>query len=415
MLRAMTGRSPTSAFRMMRRVDEFFGPTVCLALRAARAAMRRVRGPGKRAPAPVAKILVIKFWGMGSIVLATPTLRALKGAYPGAQITFLTFEQNERLCRSVPSIDRVHSYRAASLSDFLLSFATLVRFLRAERFDVVIDLEFFANFTAIITALSGAPITVGYDGWKSWRRPFYTNPFAFNHKHITEVFLKAAQTLGAEVLGTELDVPIVSDSLRAARLSQVLRDRGIAPTDRLICININASPLEYKRRWPLGSYKVLIERLLANFDAFRLVLIGSGDDVAYVEGLLRSLGAHPRLVNLCGLIEVDQLALFLRRVRLFIGNDSGPLHLAVAMGTPTVSFFGPETPALYGPRGENHTVLYKNIPCSPCLDVYNSKENSACRNNLCMQAIDVEEAWAAVCQRLAESPPRAALQAVGAP
>jgi ADP-heptose:LPS heptosyltransferase len=411
----MTAQSSTAAFRVMRRVDQFLGPPVCLAVSAVKALRARVRPPGQRAPAGHANILVIKFWGMGSIVLTTPMLRALKAAYPGCRITFLTFEQNESLCRAIRSIDRVYAYRAISPAVFLRSFAALVSFLRRERFDVAIDLEFFANFTAIVTAISGAPVTVGYDGPKSWRRPFYTNRFAFDHKHITEVFLKAASALGVEVGGAHLDAPVVDDELRAARLNQLLRDREVAATDQLICINVNASPLEYKRRWPLASYAELIRRLLATLPAIRLVLIGSSEDTGYVDALIRQLGPHRHLINLCGSIDIGQLVLLLRRARLLIGNDSGPLHLAVAVGTPTVSFFGPETPALYGPQGDAHTVLYKNLPCSPCLNVYNSKENPACHDNVCMQAIGVDEAWAAVCARLTDSAAGAPRKAVGSP
>ena len=108
------------------------------------------------------------------------------------------------------------------------------------------------------------------------------------------------------------------------------------------------------------------------------------------------------LVDLCGVIGLEHLVDLLRRSHLFIGNDSGPLHLAVATGIPTVSFFGPETPARYGPTGSAHTVLYKGIPCSPCLNVFNSKDNSSCRDNLCMKSISVDEAWIAVRERLAE-------------
>jgi heptosyltransferase-2 len=129
--------------------------------------------------------------------------------------------------------------------------------------------------------------------------------------------------------------------------------------------------------------------------------------------LTRSLPAHPNLIDLCGRISVEQLVLLLQRSDLFIGNDSGPLHLAVAAGTPTVSFFGPETPALYGPRGEGHVVLYKDLPCSPCLNVYHSKENSSCRDNVCMNSIEVEEAWTAVRERLRAASRRRSMPIAG--
>jgi ADP-heptose:LPS heptosyltransferase len=82
----------------------------------------------------------------------------------------------------------------------------------------------------------------------------------------------------------------------------------------------------------------------------------------------------------------------LEQVDLVITNDSGPLHLAVMMGTPTISFFGPESPVQYGPRGEKHTVMYKGYYCSPCLHVYNEK-NSSCEDNICLKDISVDEVF----------------------
>jgi ADP-heptose:LPS heptosyltransferase len=398
----MTHLSFIRAIRLMRRIDQYLGPPLCLVFGVVRSCAERFRPPKQEtAETGVRKVLVIKFWGMGSIVLATPALRALKKAYPACSVTFLTFEQNEPICRMITSIDRVRPYRAADPASFLVSFVDLVRFLRRERFDAVIDLEFFANFTSIITAISGAPITVGFHTPKFWRERFYTKQVSFDHsRHITEIFLKAPLALGAAADGHHLEAPAVDEAAAGAALEQLLSERNVARTDRLICINVNSSPLDYKRRWPLEYYRELIHRILTSGRSDRVVLIGSKEEAPYVEELVNSMSPSSKLTNLCGLIGLEQLVLLLQRSYLFIGNDGGPLHLAAAAGIPTVSFFGPETPALYGPRGSSDTVLYKNIPCSPCLNVYYSKDNSSCRNNVCMKTIGVEEAWAAVRETL---------------
>jgi ADP-heptose:LPS heptosyltransferase len=395
----MAQRSSIGGFRVMRRIDQYLGPPVCIAL-AVLIALRAWLRPQRPAPARIRNVLAIKFWGMGSIVLATPALRALKRSHPEARVTFLTFEQNESVCRMITSIDRVYPYRADGPLAFVASFIALARFLRREQFDVVIDFEFFANFTSIISAISGAAVTVGFQTPKVWRVTFYTKGVSFDHMHITENFLHAVTALGVEADGCELDPLVVSDLAVAPSLQRLLAERGVGDDDRVICINVNASSLDYKRRWPLESYRELIRRLLEHFDGFRLILIGAKDEAPYVATLTSGLPADPNLIDLCGVLSLEQLVLLLQRSRLFIGNDSGPLHLAAAAGVPTVSFFGPETPALYGPRGSAHSVLYKGIACSPCLNVYNSKDNSACRNNVCMKTIAVDEAWNVVRTRL---------------
>jgi ADP-heptose:LPS heptosyltransferase len=401
----MANRSAIGAFRLMRRIDQYLGPPVCLVLGFLRSLAKPLRSPARgNLPTGVRRVLAIKFWGMGSIVLTTPALRALKKAYPACSVTFLTFAQNEGICGTIHSIDHVYAYRAHGFVTFLASFVDLVRFLRREQFDVVIDFEFFANFTSIITAISGARVTVGFHGPKFWRDSFYTKRVSSDDAHITDDFLKAVETLGATADGSHLEELVVADESAAARLDQLLSAHGVTAADPLICVNINASALDHKRRWPLASYRELIQRLLTSLCRYRIVLIGAPDEAPYVAQLTSTLARSPNLINLCGLISVEQLVLLLQRSSLFIGNDSGPLHLAAAARIATVSFFGPETPAVYGPRGDAHAVLYKNIPCSPCLNVYNSKDNTSCRNNVCMQSIGVDEAWAAVQAKLQDLP-----------
>lgn len=390
--------SSIGAFGVMRTIDLLLGPPVCFTFGLALSLIRRLRR--RSAAATPAKILVIKFWGMGSIVLTTPALRALKKAYPACSITFLTFDQNESMCRMIPLIDRIYPYRADGPVPFLKSLARLVGYLRRERFDLVLDFEFFANFTALLAGIADAPTTVGFHSPKFMRDSFYTTRVRFEHAHITENFLKLAKAAGGKADGHQLDAPVVRRSASRLALNQILSERKLTRTDHLVCVNINASSLDYKRRWPIESYRQLIERIRTDFDQVRLVLIGSKDEAPYVARLTRSLGPSASVVDLCGLLTVEQLALLLRRSELFIGNDSGPLHLAAAAGIPTVSFFGPETPALYGPRGGTHTIFYAGIPCSPCLNVHNSKDSGHCRDNVCMQSIGVEEVWVAVYERL---------------
>ena len=111
--------------------------------------------------------------------------------------------------------------------------------------------------------------------------------------------------------------------------------------------------------------------------------------------IVASLNDDQKVVNLAGKTNITQLLALMEQVDLVITNDSGPLHLAVMMGTPTISFFGPESPLQYGPQEGNHTVLYKGYYCSPCLHVYNEKD-SRCKDNICLQDISVDEVFEVV-------------------
>src|SRR5262245_1865766 len=304
----MNERPPVDAFRIMRRIDQYLGPPVCLLFGAWKSLVDRIR-PRAGDAGEIRKVLVIKFWGLGSIVLSTPALRALKKRYPRATLTFLTFEQNADACRMIRAIDRVWPYRARGPLSFLSSFAGLFLFLRRERFDAVVDLEAFSNFTSILTALSRAPVTVGFHTPKVWRARFYWRRVAFDHsQHIADIFLKAARALGAEGAGDHLEALEVGGGDGKPALEQMLAEQGVAATEPLVCVNVTASPLDYKRRWPLGHYRELIARILSGFGECRLVLIGAREDARYVGELIRSLPAHPNLIDLSGRISVEQLA-----------------------------------------------------------------------------------------------------------
>jgi len=115
--------------------------------------------------------------------------------------------------------------------------------------------------------------------------------------------------------------------------------------------------------------------------------------VDYVQALAAKLTVAADVRNLVGKTSLEELLMLLPHTELFVGNDGGVLHMAAIAGVPTVSFFGPETPQLYGPVGEVVSVFYTGVPCSPCLNVYNSKE-SQCRDNLCLRHLSFETVWA---------------------
>ena len=127
----------------------------------------------------------------------------------------------------------------------------------------------------------------------------------------------------------------------------------------------------------------------------KIILIGAKRDLPRVDELISLTGNSQNVINLVGKTNIPQLLALLEQVDLVISNDSGPLHLAVMMGTPTISFFGPESPVQYGPREEKHTIMYKSYYCSPCLHVYNEK-NSSCEDNICLKDISVDEVFKVV-------------------
>jgi ADP-heptose:LPS heptosyltransferase len=169
----------------------------------------------------------------------------------------------------------------------------------------------------------------------------------------------------------------------------------------LLLLNPNAGDLLPQRRWPLARYVELARLLLARHPRLCIGVIGAAEEAAAATRLASEVGS-PRCASLAGAFTVAQLPALFAHSQLLVGNDSGPAHVAALTRTPTLVLFGPETPLLYRPLGQAR-ALYAGLPCSPCIRVANQRR-SACRDNLCMQAISVGSVLEAIETMLEASP-----------
>jgi ADP-heptose:LPS heptosyltransferase len=374
----------------MRWIDNFVGKPICYLLTSY--GWVKHLFPSKKKP--VKTILLTKYLGMGSIVQATPLIRSIKSTYPEARLIFLTFYDNEGLIKSLGLIDEVLSIRTDSLLSFSLDVIRSLYQLKKKEVDTVLNLEFFSKFGAIITFLSGAQTTIGYYLREPWRTYLISHKVYYNHyKHISEVFMALGKAIDASSKNLSLERPIVNSDERSY-IHYIFEEHGIKNNQWKVVVNVNTSWLSSNRCWPLSRFSSLIEKIVNEYGA-KIILIGAKRDIPLVEELTFATSIDQNIVNLTGKTNITQLLALLEQVDLVITNDSGPLHLAVMMGTPTISFFGPESPVQYGPRGEKHTVMYKGYYCSPCLHVYNEK-NSRCEDNICLKDISVDEVFKVV-------------------
>lgn len=329
-------------------------------------------------------ILVIKFWGIGSVTLSIPLLVCLKKKYPGCAIHFLTLENNAALCALIQEIDCIHTVSVASFFSFFKTLTKTIIGLRREHIDCVFDLEFFTNVSAIISVLSGAAERVGFVNFSrpiDARKKLYAQQVEFRYdKHTAENFLR---------LNGEDDAILFSPF----RLAEGRGTDSTFPKRRnqfSVLFNINASPLAYERRWEKEEFRQLAEFLIEEFDAY-LYLTGTRDEHTYVQEFFESLHITDAVTNLCGVLDIRELIRFMSNCQLVVTNDSGPLHLASALNIPTISFFGPETPMRYGSLAERHLTFYKNLWCSPCMTVSNLKTVNCINNRQCMKQIRFSE------------------------
>ena len=370
----------------MKAIDRYIGIPICLALDFFQIVTALLP---KRVATPPKKILIMKYFGIGSIILASPLLRAIKNKYPGASIGFLTFASNQDIVNRLALVDVVYPLRTDSPVHFIADLFTNIWKIRQERYDATIDMEFFAKFSTIMTYISGSPIRIGYFLRQLWRGNLLTHQIYYNHyKHITEVFGALAAPLGIQITDYCPTKPLLSEAEKTAA-GLILEKEGVQKKDVLIGFNVNVSDLSHERRWPKQEFQTLAKALLAELNV-KLVFVGAPVDRTYVDEVLEGLGRSAQVVNLAGKTSLGELLGVFTRLALFVTNDSGPLHIAAALDVPTLSFFGPETPVLYGPKGGDPLIFYKGLYCSPCLSVFNAKTAPCSGQNICMQSIRSE-------------------------
>jgi ADP-heptose:LPS heptosyltransferase len=376
----------------LQRVDKRLGPLACALLQP----VRWTRPLLRRRSSRVERVLLIKFWGVGSLQLLTPAVAHLRKRYPEAELVLLTLAVNHGAAEGFGSVDRVLSFDVGGTGWLGVGarVAALVRRLRRERFDVVYDFEFFTRFSSLISLSTGARETHGFGSTSVWRGRFHTHSAPFNrYWHVARNFRSlAGGEDGFQVSARDL-VPHRFTDEDVRSVDRLLSANGIDPRGSFAVLNPNAGELNFERRWPRPSFGRLAQ-LLAVEDGLPVVLIGSRGERGYTQevadaGHARGLAAP---VNLAGDLSTAELASLLSRCAVFVSNDSGPMHLAAALGTPTVGLFGPETPLLYGPLGLRVKALYRPPACSPCINVHDNKVASCIWGfPQCLVALDVRE------------------------
>jgi ADP-heptose:LPS heptosyltransferase len=349
------------------------------------------KGAAKVEPTNVKTIVVIKFFGLGSIVLTMSALQVIRSHFPRARIVYLSFQTNRELLERLENIDTILTIRTGKIFHFIYDAVRVFRHIRNIRPDIVFDFEFFSKFSTLFGAFSNAPIRSGFLLPTRWRRMLLTHSIPLTkNEHVSDAFCEQVYAFGAKRQNVAIASPRVDEN-DVARLARHISLNGKA----IVAINVNAGSTFLERRWQPERFAQLVNELANERDCL-FVFIGNNDEHEYVERVIRLTNCQPRCHNLAGRLTIGELLALLRQSDLLISNDSGPLHLASAVGTATVGLFGPETPTFYGQRGQKSAAIYKAISCSPCMNIYDAKTFQCPYNAKCMHAISVEEVKEAV-------------------
>ncbi len=328
------------------------------------------------------RILIVRMGAIGDVVNALVLANAIKDFDRSVRIGWAVHELSEPLVRSHPSIDRVHLWRKKS---GLSGLSSVVREIRVERYELAIDLQRIVK-SALVARLSGARRVLGFDrartkegSWLAYReRIAASDPSA----HMVEQYLEFARHLGLDGARARLDLP--RDSAAEARAEEWTAGFAKPP----VLVNLGAS--QPAKRWNPERFGELARRAAERFDR-PVILVGGPGDRAVADVAKTRIDGDRRVVDLVGNTSLAELAALERRAALLVTADSGPMHVAVAVGTPVVALFGPGEPRRTGPFGDRSIVVREPPPCAPC----NRRVCNQSRHH-CMEDITVEHVLAAI-------------------
>lgn len=382
----MRAKGVSDRFSFFRFLDRSLGRLACAALNPLAYLHHGLSGGPAARPR---RILIIKFFGLGSILRGWPLFTALRRTHPRAGIDLLTFRSNAELARRLGDFREILDVDSSGLPALVTSMFRRIGQICAARYDIVIDMEFFSNFATLLAALTRAPLRVGYYLRMSFRETIFNRIVPYNPaRHITDVYAALGRSIGV--------APSKEDglSLRALpgdhdRLDALLARRGVGPGEKLVVLNTASSGLCDERRWPAERFAWLSDRLAAR-GRERVLFIGAPNERAMVEEA-RALCRAPAGLSVAGETDLGMLIALLERATLVVTNDSGPAHLADAVGTPVLVLFGPESPDHYGPLGERSVAFHAGLYCSPCLNAANTKIAPCGGRNACLRVIPRED------------------------
>ncbi len=386
----MTHRQRVVADRLVALPLEF---TFNLLARLLGATMRRDHSVSE---ANVRRIVVAKLVGMGSLIQATPLLRALRARYPKARVTLVTLATNRDLVPSLPGVDDAIFLDDGGLAAMALSTARAVAALVRLRVDLYFDLELYSAFASLLALWAVSRNRIGfYRKSTRWKNGTYTHLVYFNNRMpVRRLYLQLGRVAGVAPVvdgavdggGDDAIGPLrVASAARASAAAKLAGVPAWAPGRPYVVVNANASPLLLERRWPAAFVVEAVDRLTAL--GHRVALVGSPSERAYVSDLHARLSpaARDAAANLAGLLSVGESMAVLDDAAVVLTNDTGPMHMAVGLGRPTVCLFGPVHPEHYGHPADHVVTLYAPVFCSPC--VHEIDDPPCNGNNVCMQRL----------------------------
>ena len=348
------------------------------------------------------KILIIRLSAIGDVVRTLPALRALRSKFPSAYIAWIVEENAQDLLQGHPDLNYLFVFKRKkwtreffSLHNFLNPFKEMLDFfrkIRGEHFDLVLDFHGILK-SGLIGFLSGVPLRVGFS--RTYSKEFN---YLFNNYHInieTDTISRIERNLNfIRFLDIHCDdqepiIPITEEDRQY--IDNFFKEKDLYKHTLLIAIHPGTSKKTLYKRWNISYYATIADKLIDKLHAKIIWTWGPGE-LETVETIVDRMNRESIIA--CKTENLRQLAEIFRKSNLFLGSDSGPMHIASFVKTPVVAIYGPTDPVVNAPYEKNpHIMVRKDLLCSPC-------RNRKCKSLQCMNMVMPDEVFDAVCKLL---------------
>ncbi|MFA5144200.1 MAG: lipopolysaccharide heptosyltransferase II [Candidatus Omnitrophota bacterium] len=337
------------------------------------------------------RVLIVRLDRIGDVLLSTPVIKAVRDVCPDGYIAFMVRRYAKDILEGNPYLDEIIVYDKNGREKGLLRNLGFIRSLRRKKFDIALILH-PTKRTHLLVSLAGIPETVGYNrkwGFLLTTRLPHTKQYGL--KHEIDYTLDILRYTGLEPKDKPLYMPVNGHS--EVRVDEMLREGGIGKDD--LCVAINPGASCPSKRWSPDKFARAAQALIERYGV-KIIVVASAADKELGDRVSNRLKKN--CLNLAGRTSVADVASVLRRARLFISNDSGPVHIACAVGTPVIAIFGRHdrglSPQRWGPTGKRDVVLHKDVGCIECL------AHDCAKGFQCLEAVTVDEVLAAAAKIL---------------
>ncbi|MGZ3635344.1 MAG: glycosyltransferase family 9 protein [Syntrophales bacterium] len=338
-------------------------------------------------------ILIVKLSAIGDVIHTLPSLAALRKLYPEANITWVIEDASADIISGHSYLDKVIvSHRKKWIKDLkkgriskpIREIKTFISDLRRQPYDLVIDFHGLIKSAAIVLLSSGKR-KLGYDSMQELSGLFLNEKIPEDmDKHAIDRYLDFLRYLGADAREPEYLIPIGEENIN--RVDDLLQRNAIDKKDSFVAVSPVA--LWDTKLWADEKFAALCDRIVGELKVSVVFTGNERDKLERIQSLMKAPS-----VNLGGKTTLRDLAYLYQRSSLLITTDSGPMHLAAAVGTPVIALFGPTDPSRTGPYGKGHVVIRRGLSCSPCF-------LKKCDSMKCMSDISVDEIFRAVKEKL---------------